>query len=128
MDFNLSSEQKLIKQTAADFAADELLKGAVERDINKIWPTEQISKMAELGFMGMMVNEEWGGSGLDSISYCIAMEEISKVDASAGVIMSVNNSLVCYLLQKYGSNYIKDTYLKKLAKGEKLGAFSNMYL
>ena len=124
MDFNLSSEQKLIKQTAADFAADELLKGAVERDINKIWPTEQISKMAELGFMGMMVNEEYGGSGLDSISYCIAMEEISKVDASAGVIMSVNNSLVCYLLQKYGSNYIKDTYLKKLAKGEKLGAFS----
>ena len=124
MNFNLSSEQKLIKQTAADFAADELLKGVVERDINKIWPTEQISKMAELGFMGMMVNEEYGGSGLDSISYCIAMEEISKVDASAGVIMSVNNSLVCYLLQKYGSNYIKDTYLRKLAKGEKLGAFS----
>ena len=124
MNFNLSSEQKLIKQTAADFAADELLKGVVERDINKIWPTEQISKMAELGFMGMMVDEEYGGSGLDSISYCIAMEEISKVDASAGVIMSVNNSLVCYLLQKYGSNYIKDTYLRKLAKGEKLGAFS----
>ena len=124
MNFNLSSEQKLIKQTAADFAADELLKGVVERDINKIWPTEQISKMAELGFMGMMVNEEYDGSGLDSISYCIAMEEISKVDASAGVIMSVNNSLVCYLLQKYGSNYIKDTYLRKLAKGEKLGAFS----
>ena len=115
MNFNLSSEQKLIKQTAADFAADELLKGVVERDINKIWPTEQISKMAELGFMGMMVDEEYGGSGLDSISYCIAMEEISKVDASAGVIMSVNNSLVCYLLQKYGSNYIKDTYLRKLA-------------
>ena len=124
MNFNLSSEQKLIKQTAADFASDELLKGVVERDINKIWPTEQISKMAELGFMGMMVDEEYGGSGLDSISYCIAMEEISKVDASAGVIMSVNNSLVCYLLQKYGSNYIKDTYLRKLAKGEKLGAFS----
>jgi len=124
MNFNLSSEQKLIKQTAADFASDELLKGAVERDMNKIWPTEQISKMAELGFMGMMVSEKWGGSGLDTISYCIAMEEISKVDASAGVIMSVNNSLVCYLLQKYGSDDIKDKYLTKLAKGEKLGAFS----
>ena len=124
MDFNLSSEQKLIKQTAANFASDELLKGAVERDINKIWPAEQISKMAELGFMGMMVSEKWGGSGLDTISYCIAMEEISKVDASAGVIMSVNNSLVCYLLQKYGSDDIKDKYLTKLAKGEKLGAFS----
>ena len=124
MDFNLSSEQKLIKQTAANFASDELLKGAVERDMNKIWPTEQISKMAELGFMGMMVSEKWGGSGLDTISYCIAMEEISKVDASAGVIMSVNNSLVCYLLQKYGSDDIKDKYLTKLAKGEKLGAFS----
>jgi len=124
MNFNLSSEQKLIKQTAANFALDELLKGAVERDMNKIWPAEQISKMAELGFMGMMVSEEWGGSGLDTISYCIAMEEISKVDASAGVIMSVNNSLVCYLLQKYGSDDIKDKYLTKLAKGEKLGAFS----
>ena len=124
MNFNLSSEQKLIKQTAANFALDELLKGAVERDMNKIWPTEQISKMAELGFMGMMVSEKWGGSGLDTISYCIAMEEISKVDASAGVIMSVNNSLVCYLLQKYGSDDIKDKYLTKLAKGEKLGAFS----
>ena len=124
MNFNLSSEQKLIKQTAADFASDELLKGAVERDMNKIWPTEQISKMAELGFMGMMVSEKWGGSGLDTISYCIAMEEISKVDASAGVIMSVNNSLVCYLLQKYASDDIKDKYLTKLAKGEKLGAFS----
>ena len=124
MDFNLSSEQKLIKQTAADFAADELLKGVVERDINKIWPTEQISKMAELGFMGMMVDPIWDGGGMDTISYAIAMEEISRADASAGVIMSVNNSLVCYLLEKYASNQIKEKYLKLLASGEKLGAFS----
>ena len=124
MDFSLSSEQKLIKKTAADFASDELLKGAVERDIKKIWPTDQISKMGELGFMGMMVSEKWGGSGLDTISYCIVMEEISKIDASAGVIMSVNNSLVCYLLEKYASDCIKDKYLTKLAKGDKLGAFS----
>jgi alkylation response protein AidB-like acyl-CoA dehydrogenase len=124
MNFNLSSEQKLIKQTAADFALDELLKDVVERDIKKIWPSDQISKMGELGFMGMMVSEEWGGSGLDTISYCIAMEEISKIDASAGVIMSVNNSLVCYLLEKYASDIIKDKYLIQLAKGEKLGAFS----
>ena len=124
MNFNLSSEQKLIKKTAADFALAELLKDVVERDIKKIWPSDQISKMAELGFMGMMVSEEWGGSGLDTISYCIAMEEISKIDASAGVIMSVNNSLVCYLLEKYASDFIKDKYLIKLAKGEKLGAFS----
>ena len=124
MNFNLSSEQKLIKQTAADFAKDELLKGVVDRDINKIWPINQVSKMAELGFMGMMVSDKWGGSGLDTISYCIAMEEISKVDASAGVIMSVNNSLVCYLLEKYASDNMKDKYLVKLAQGDKLGAFS----
>ena len=124
MDFNLTSEQKLIKKTAAEFSKDELLEGAVNRDKNKIWPTDQVSKMADLGFMGMMVEEKWGGSGLDSVSYVIAMEEISKVDASAGVIMSVNNSLVCYLLNKYGSDFIKEKYLKKLASGSKLGAFS----
>ena len=124
MNFNLTSEQQLIKQTAADFSRDELKDGAVDRDKNKIWPKEQISKMADLGFMGMMVEEKWGGSGLDTISYCIAMEEISKVDASAGVIMSVNNSLVCYLLNKYGNDFIKKNYLTPLAKGNKLGAFS----
>ena len=124
MNFNLTSEQELIKQTAADFSRDELKGGAVDRDKNKIWPKEQISKMADLGFMGMMVEEKWGGSGLDTISYCIAMEEISKVDASAGVIMSVNNSLVCYLLNKYGNDFIKKNYLTPLAKGNKLGAFS----
>ena len=124
MNFNLTSEQKLIKQTAADFSRDELKDGAVDRDKNKIWPKEQIKKMADLGFMGMMVGEKWGGSGLDTISYCIAMEEISKVDASAGVIMSVNNSLVCYLLNKYGNDFVKQNYLIPLAKGTKLGAFS----
>ena len=124
MNFNLTSEQKLIKQTAADFSRDELKDGAVDRDKNKVWPKEQIKKMADLGFMGMMVEEKWGGSGLDTISYCIAMEEISKVDASAGVIMSVNNSLVCYLLNKYGNDFIKENYLTPLAKGTKLGAFS----
>ena len=124
MNFNLTSEQKLIKQTAAEFSRDELKDGAVDRDKNKIWPKEQIKKMADLGFMGMMVGEKWGGSGLDTISYCIAMEEISKVDASAGVIMSVNNSLVCYLLNKYGNDFIKQNYLIPLAKGTKLGAFS----
>jgi len=124
MDFSLTSEQQLIKQTASDFAKEELMVGAVERDKNKIWPKDQISKMADLGFMGMMVDEKWGGNGLDTVSYCIAMEEISKVDASAGVIMSVNNSLVCYLLNKYGNDFIKDKYLSKLAKGDKLGAFS----
>ena len=124
MNFSLTSEQKLIKQTAAEFSREELLEGAVSRDKNKIWPSEQVSKMADLGFMGMMVDQEWGGSGLDTVSYCIAMEEICKVDASAGVIMSVNNSLVCYLLNKYGNDFIKQNYLTQLAKGEKLGAFS----
>ena len=124
MDFNLTSEQQLIKQTATDFSKEELLHGAVDRDKNKIWPKDQISKMANLGFMGMMVEEKWGGSGLDTISYCIVMEEISKVDASVGVIMSVNNSLVCYLLNKYGNDFIKKTYLAPLAQGNKLGAFS----
>mgnify|MGYP001252977067 FL=1 len=124
MDFKLSSEQELIKKTASDFAREELLPGVVDRDQNKIWPTSQVNKMADLGFMGMMVSESFGGSGLDTISYCIAMEEISKVDASAGVIMSVNNSLVCYLIQKFSNDKIKNDYLPKLAKGEKLGAFS----
>jgi len=124
MDFKLSSEQELIKQTASDFAREELLPGVIDRDQNKIWPTNQIAKMADLGFMGMMVSESFGGSGLDTISYCIAMEEISKVDASAGVIMSVNNSLVCYLIQKFANDEIKKKYLPELAKGEKLGAFS----
>jgi len=124
MNFNLNDEQKIIQKTAREFAVSEILPGAIDRDEKKIWPEEIIKKMGELGFMGMMVSEDWGGSGLNTISYTIVMEEISRVDASAAVVMSVNNSLVCYLLEKYGSDFIKDKYLKRLAEGEKLGAFS----
>ena len=124
MNFELTEEQKLVQKTARDFSKSELLPGAVERDISKIWPTEAIKKMADLGFMGMMVNPKWNGGGMDSISYTIAMEEIARSDASASVIMSVNNSLVCYLLENYGTDFIKTNYLSKLASGEKLGAFS----
>lgn len=124
MDFNLTSEQLLIQKTAREFARDELMPGAVERDEKKIWPTDAVKKMADLGFMGMMVKPEWNGSGMDTVSYTLAMEEISKADASASVIMSVNNSLVCYLIEKFGSDRLKEKYLKPLASGEKLGAFS----
>ena len=124
MNFDFTEEQILIKKTAKDFADTELEPGVIERDAKKIWPKEQIQKMADIGFLGIMVSPEWNGSGMDAVSYCLAMEEISKVDASAGVIMSVNNSLVCYLLEKYGSDYIKKNYLKDLASGLKLGAFS----
>ena len=124
MNFDLTQEHELIKKNAKEFADKELLPGVLERDENKIWPKEQIKKMAEMGFMGMMVNPKWGGSGMDPISYAIAMEQISRVDASAAVVMSVNNSLVCALLEKYGDDYQKDKYLKSLASGEKIGAFS----
>ena len=124
MNFKFTDEQELIKSTARNFAVNELIPGAIERDDKKIWPAEAIKKMASLGFMGMMVDPKWGGGGMDTISYAIAMEEIARADASASVIMSVNNSLVCYLLEKYGSEYIKDKYLSVLASGEKLGAFS----
>ena len=96
----------------------------VERDDKKIWPREGVKQMGELGFMGMMVDPKWDGGGMDSISYTIAMEEISRVEASSGVVMSVNNSLVCYLLEKFGSDFLKEKYLKPLASGKKLGAFS----
>ena len=124
MNFQLTEEQRLIKKTAREFSNVELLPGAVDRDEKKIWPKDAVDKMGDLGFMGMMVNPIWDGGGMDTISYAIAMEEISRGDASAGVIMSVNNSLVCYLLEKYASNQIKEKYLKLLASGEKLGAFS----
>ena len=124
MNFNLNDEQKIIQSTAREFAVSEILPGVIDRDEKKIWPADIIKKMGELGFMGMMVSEEWNGSGLDTLSYTIVMEEIARVDASAAVVMSVNNSLVCYLLEKYGSDFIKEKYLKKLAAGEKLGAFS----
>ena len=124
MDFNITDEQKLIQKTAREFAIGELLDGIIERDEKKIWPKEAINKMARLGFLGMMVCPKYHGGGMDAISYTIAMEEIARVDASASVIMSVNNSLVCYLLEKYGSNFVKEKYLASLAKGDKLGAFS----
>jgi len=124
MNFELSNEQKMIQSTAKEFAVSEILPGVIERDEKKIWPSDIIKKMGQLGFMGMMVNQKWDGAGLDTISYTIVMEEIAKIDASSAVVMSVNNSLVCYLLEKYGSDFIKDKYLKKLASGNKLGAFS----
>jgi alkylation response protein AidB-like acyl-CoA dehydrogenase len=124
MNFSLTEEQKMIRQTARDFAINELAPGAVERDEKKIWPREAIQKMGELGFMGMMVSPEWNGSGMDVISYALAMEEIARVDASASVVMSVNNSLVCYLLEKFGDDFQKDKYLKPLASGKKIGAYS----
>jgi len=124
MDFNLTEEQQLIQKTAREFARIELAPGVVDRDEKKIWPKEPIQKMGELGFMGMMVSEKWNGGGMDAVSYAIAMEEISRVDASAAVVMSVNNSLVCYLLEKFASEELKEKYLKPLAKGEKIGAFS----
>ena len=124
MNFQLTEEQILIQKTARAFADNELAPGAVERDDKKIWPREGVKQMGELGFMGMMVDPKWDGGGMDSISYTIAMEEISRVEASSGVVMSVNNSLVCYLLEKFGSDFLKEKYLKPLASGKKLGAFS----
>ena len=124
MNFQLTEEQKLIQKTAREFADTELFPGVVERDDKKIWPKKGVAIMAELGFMGMMTDPKWKGGGMDAISYTIAMEEISRVDASAGVVMSVNNSLVCYLLEKFANVCIKEKYLIPLASGEKLGAFS----
>ena len=124
MNFQFTDEQILIRKTARQFANNELAPGVVERDEKKIWPHEAVQKMAELGFMGMMTDPKWDGGGMDTISYTLAMEEISKVDASTGVIMSVNNSLVCYLIEKFGSDFIKEKYLKSLASGKQLGAFS----
>ena len=124
MNFQLTEEQILTQKTAREFADNELAPGVVERDEKKIFPKEGIKQMADLGFMGMMVEPKWGGGGMDSISYTIAMEEISRVEASSGVVMSVNNSLVCYLLEKFASDHLKEKYLKPLASGKKLGAFS----
>jgi alkylation response protein AidB-like acyl-CoA dehydrogenase len=121
MDFQFSEEQLMIKQAAKDFAVNECLPGVIERDELQKFPKEQIEKLADLGFMGMMVKPEYGGSGMDTVSYVLAMEEISKVDASVSVCMSVNNSLVCYGLQEYGSEAQKIKYLTPLAQGKKDG-------
>jgi alkylation response protein AidB-like acyl-CoA dehydrogenase len=123
MDFSLTEEHKMIRDAARDFAKTELLEGVIERDTKQEFPSQQIKMMGELGFLGMMVDPEYGGGGMDTVSYVLAMEEISKIDASASVVMSVNNSLVCYGLQAYGSEEQKQNYLSKLATGEKLGAF-----
>lgn len=123
MKFDLTEEHLMIRDAARDFAQNELLPGVIERDENQKFPSEQVKKMAELGFMGMMVSPDYGGGGMDTISYVLAMEEISKVDASAAVIMSVNNSLVCWGLETYGSQEQKDKYLRRLATGEIIGAF-----
>lgn len=123
MNFKLTDEHLMIQQAARDFAQTELLAGVIERDEKQIFPAEQIKKMGELGFLGMMVDPKYGGSGLDTISYVLAMEEISKIDASASVVMSVNNSLVCWGLEKFGTEKQKQKYLTKLATGELLGAF-----
>ncbi len=124
MNFDLTEDQLMIKESAREFAQAEVAPSSVERDINAEFPAEIVKKLGELGFLGMMVSPEYGGAGLDTISYVLAMIEISKVDASVGVIMSVNNSLVCFGLEEYGSDYIKQNYLIPLAKGEKLGAFA----
>lgn len=124
MNFNFTDDHLMIKESARDFAENEIAPSAVQRDISAEFPYDIVKKMGELGFMGMMVSPDYGGAGLDTISYVLAMIEISKVDASVGVIMSVNNSLVCYGLEKYGSDHIKQKFLTPLAKGEKLGAFA----
>ncbi|HAI42581.1 MAG TPA: acyl-CoA dehydrogenase, partial [Maribacter sp.] len=123
MDFSLNEEQKLIQQAARDFAQTELLAEVIERDDAQRFPKEEIKKLGELGFLGMMVDPKYGGSGLDTLSYVLAMEEISKIDASASVVMSVNNSLVCWGLEKFGTEEQKEKYLTKLSTGEQIGAF-----
>lgn len=124
MNFQFTEDHNMIRESAMDFAINEIAPSAVQRDKDAEFPFDIVKKMGELGFMGMMVSPDFGGAGLDTISYVLAMIEISKVDASVGVIMSVNNSLVCYGLEKYGSDYIKQNYLTPLAQGEKLGAFA----
>ena len=123
MDFNLSEEHLMIREAARDFAKQELLPGVVERDNKQEFPKEQVRKMGQLGFMGMMVDPKYGGGGMDTLSYAIVVEELSKIDASSSVIVSVNNSLVCYGIEKYGNEEQKQKYLTKLATGEALGAF-----
>ena len=123
MDFSLSEEHIMIRDAARDFARTELLPGVIERDNAQTFPEELVRKMGDLGFMGIMVDPKYGGSGMDAISYVLIMEELSKIDASASVMVSVNNSLVCYGLESYGNEEQKQKYLTKLATGEQIGAF-----
>ncbi len=123
MDFRLTEDQLSVREAARDFAQNELLPGVIERDRDMIYPTTQVKQMGEMGFLGMMVSPEYGGGGMDTLSYVLAMEEISKIDASCSVIMSVNNSLVCWGLEKFGNEDQKQKYLPKLSTGEWIGAF-----
>ena len=123
MNFELTEEHLAVQEAARDFAQKELKPGVIERDSKMIYALEQIKMMGDLGFMGMMVSPEYGGGGMDTISYCLAMEEISKIDNSCSVAMSVNNSLVCWGLETFGSEDQKQKYLTKLAVGEWIGAF-----
>lgn len=123
MNFSLSEEQKMVRNAARDFAQTELKPGVIKRDELQEFPDNLVKKMGALGFMGIMVDPKYGGSGMDTISYILIMEELSKIDASASVIVSVNNSLVCYGLQTYGSEDQKEKFLPKLASGEFVGAF-----
>ena len=113
MDFNLTEEHVMIQEAARDFARTELLPGVIERDNKQEFPQELVRKMGDLGFMGIMVDPKYGGSGMDTISYVLVMEELSKIDASASVMVSVNNSLVCYGLEAYGTEAQKQKYLTK---------------
>ncbi len=123
MNFQLTEEQKAVQLAARDFAKNELLPGVIERDEHQKFPKEQVQKLGELGFMGMMVDPKYNGSGMDTVSYVLAMEEISKIDASTSVCMSVNNSLVCWGLETYCNEEQKQKYLTELASGQKIGAF-----
>src|SRR4249919_587738 len=123
MNFQLSEEQIAVQMAARDFAKNELLPGVIERDEKMKFPKEQVKKLGELGFLGMMVNPKYSGGGMDTVSYVLAMEEISKIDASTSVVMSVNNSLVCWGLETYGTEEQKQKYLIPLAKGEIIGGF-----
>ena len=120
----LTEQHELVRSSAREFAIKNLEPGAIERDDNAEFPYNEVKMMGELGYMGVMVPEQWGGAGMDTISYSLIIEEISRIDASAGVIVSVNNSLVCQILVNYGNDYQKETYLKGLASGKLLGAFS----
>jgi len=123
MDFKLTEDHLAVREAARDFAQNQLLPGVIDRDRDMIYPTEQVRMMGEMGFLGMMVSPEYGGGGMDTLSYVLAMEEISKIDASCSVIMSVNNSLVCWGLELYGTEEQKQKYLTRLATGEIIGAF-----
>ena len=123
MNFEFTEEQLMIQQSARDYAQRELIKDVIERDTHAIYPTEHVKALSELGFMGMLVDPKYDGGGMDTVSYVLAMEEISKVDSSVSVIMSVNNSLVCYGVEKFGTEEQKEKFLKPMARGEKIGAF-----